>query len=53
MYFLYRNLVAQTGRSWRSRDVFVKTNYSFLGRSSLPKGNRSRMLSDTLYHDKK
>ncbi len=46
-------VVAQTGRSWRSRDVFIKTNYSFLGRSSLPKSNRSKLLSTSLHHDKK
>ena len=46
-------LVGQTGRSWRSRDSMIQTTYSHLGRSSLPKSNRSRLLSDTLFHEKK
>ena len=46
-------IVANTGRSWRSRDSFIKTNYSFLGRSSLPKNHRSKELSNSLHRDKK
>jgi len=46
-------LVATTGRSWRERDVFIKTNFSYLGRSSLQKSFRSSKLSEALNYDKK
>jgi len=53
MYFNNLYLVGLTGRSWRERDVLIKTNFSYLGRSSLQKSFRSNKLSEALNYDKK
>jgi hypothetical protein len=53
MYLHYLFLVGTTGRSWRERDVFIKTNFTYLGRSSLQKTVRSSKLSEALKYDKK